>query len=162
MLIIEIALGIVLGWILINHLDAILNSTIGLITVFFNVISYPFKITWKILKEIWLIAFELIYGVSVALLKSSLYVFPIAIFLVIVGGIFYSIFEFVPQPYSRYLFFSIFGGSLLYGIYVILRDSYLNYKNNDSKLWIYGALVASVLSIFIVVSAVRGMVSIFS
>jgi hypothetical protein len=166
MLVIEIAIGVVLGWILIKHFDGFINSIVGFTIGFFKIIFYPFKIIWTILREVYLLVYEVFYGVVATVLKAMRLGLPLALFaaaaVLIVVGFFNLIFNFIPQPYSRYLFWLIFGSGLLYGIFVFLKDEYENYKNNDSSRWAFVAFFGLVICIFIVALAVRGIASIFT
>ena len=106
MLIIEIALGIVLGWVIINH-----------------------------------------YAASKRLL---LYFLFWIIYIATLGSLIYAIFEFIPQPYSKYTFFAIFSPLLIFGYYSIIKDTYVSYKNGDTKYWIFGATVSLILLVILV------------
>ena len=47
MLIIEIALGILLGWLLINHFSTLIDTFAGFIDIVLKVIFLPFKLIFK-------------------------------------------------------------------------------------------------------------------
>jgi len=151
MLIIEIALGIVLGWFIINHFEFILN-----------VIFYPFKLIRIVLIEAWEIFYEMIYGITVNSKKLLLYILPFLILLAVVIGFVYLIFGVFPQPYSMYLFLVLFGSALTFGIFLMLKDSYIGYKSKSSKHWIFGAVMGLILSIFPILLVVRGIALLFS
>ena len=105
MLIIEIALGIVLGWLIINHFDAVIDSIFNLVSGLFRIILFPFKLVFKIIKEVALVGRELLFGLTYTFAKILKWLIPIAIVVGIAYGFFYVLFEFIPQPYSRYIFF---------------------------------------------------------
>jgi hypothetical protein len=161
MLIIEIALGIVLGWLIINHFDAVIDAIFNIVSGFFRIILFPFKLAFKIFKEVALVAKELLFGLTYTATKILKWLIPIAIVVGIAYGSFYLLFEFIPQPYSRYIFFLIFGGGLLYGSSVMMKESYENYKNKTSKHWLFGAFASITISLFLLLMAINGVTSIF-
>jgi hypothetical protein len=161
MLIVEIALGIVLGWLIIKHFDAVIDSIFNLINGFFRIILFPFKLAFKIFKGIAFFAKEVLFGLTYTTTKILKWVIPIAIVVGIAYGLFYLLFDFVPQPYSRYIFFLIFGGALLYGFSVMMKESLENYKNKTSKHWLYGAFVSITVILILLLVAVNGVFAIF-
>ena len=76
MLIIEIALGIVLAWFIINHFEIILNA-----------ILYPFKLICILLIDAWEILYEMIYGLTVNGKKLIYFLLPLVILLTVVIGL---------------------------------------------------------------------------
>lgn len=151
MLIIEIALGIVLAWFIINHFEIILNA-----------ILYPFKLICILLIDAWEILYEMIYGLTVNGKKLIYFLLPLVILLTVVIGLIYIIFEYISQPYSKYLFFSLFGSALSFAIFIMLKESYMSYKSKSSKYWIFGTVIGVILSIFLIVLVVRGIALLFS
>lgn len=162
MLIIEIALGIVLGWLIINHFDALVDSILSVVEGFFKILFFPFKLAYKILKELNSILKDLLFGLAYTFAKIAKWLFPIALVFGIASGLFYLLFEFIPQPYSRYIFFIIFGGGLLYGCSLMFKESYENYKSGASKHWMFGAFVSITICLFLLFFAVNKIASNFN
>ena len=151
MLIVEIALGIVLAWFIITNFEHILK-----------VIFYPFKLIRIVLIEAWEILYEMIYGVTINSKKLFNFILPFVILIAVVIGFIYLIFEYIPQPYSMYLFLSLFGIALTFGIFIMLKESYLSYKSKSSKYWIFGTVIGLILSIFPILLVVRGFTLLLS
>ena len=162
MLIIESALGIVLGWLIINHFDAVIDSIFNIVSGFFRIILFPFKLIFKIIIEVALVGRELLFGLTYTVAKILKLLIPIAIVVGIAFGFLYVLFEFIPQPYSRYIFFLIFGGGLLYGFSLMLKESFQNYKSGASKHWIFGAFVSVTLCLLLLFIAVTQIASKFN
>jgi hypothetical protein len=109
-----------------------------------------------------LVGRELLFGLTYTVAKILKWLIPIAIVVGIAFGFFYVLFEFIPQPYSRYIFFLIFGGGLLYGFSLMLKESFQNYKSGSSKHWIFGAFVSVTLCLLLLFIAVTQITSKFN
>jgi hypothetical protein len=161
-LVIQIALGIVLGWLIISRFDSIIESIFDYVSGFLRIILFPFKLILKILKAPTLVIKELLFALVYAAIIILICLILIAIVVSIAYGFFYALFEFIPQPYSRYVFFVIFGGGLLYGFLLMLKESYQNYKSGVSKHWIFGAFVCITLCLLLLFFAVNKIASNFN
>jgi hypothetical protein len=130
-LVLQIAFGIVLAWLIITRFDSIKN-----------VILFPFRMLWSLAKAIGGIAYEMVYGISVTAGKILLYGIPIAFVVAIVGGIGYGLFNLLPAEHFQTIFFSIIVFGIITAIATIAKDFYESYKEKNSYFWMF-------LSVFI-------------
>ena len=88
MLVIQIALGIVLGWLIISRFDSIIESIFDYVSGFLRIILFPFKLILKILKATTLDIKELLIGLVCAVIIFFICLILIAIVLSIAYGFF--------------------------------------------------------------------------
>ena len=130
-LVIQIAFGIVLAWLIITRLDTIARILLA-----------PFRFVGSVLYGIGGIFYEIFYGVIATIVKVLIYILPLAFVVGAVVGLFYCFFTFVPQPYSKNIFLVILWVGLLAAVATFLKDAYESYKEKSSKLWMYALTIA--------------------
>lgn len=138
-LVLQIAFGIVLAWLIITRFNSITN-----------VIFFPFRMLWRLSKAIGSIAYEMVYGISVTVGKILLYGIPIAIVVAIVGGIGYGLFILVPAEYFQTIFFSVIVFGIITTAATIAKDFYESYKEKSSYFWMFLSVFFFFSVIFIV------------
>ncbi|CAN1506906.1 hypothetical protein MCEMAEM4_00686 [Burkholderiaceae bacterium] len=141
-LIFQIAFGIVLAWFLITRIDTVLQIVLA-----------PFRFIAVIFSAVGGVFYEMLYGIVVTVGKVLKYVLPFAFLVAIVVGLFYGLFTFVPQPYSKYTFFALFGAGLLAGLFVFLKDAHESYKEKSSNFWMF-AITITLFCLFLFISVV--------
>ena len=158
MLIIEIALGIVLAWFIINHFEVISSVVFFPFKIFFQVISFPFRFLSPVFREAWLIVYEMVFGFLNACKKGIVisvpYIVGITLVAGIIAGMFYIMYRFVPGPYGTYGLCILVGSLIAYGLFDFAKQAYLSYREKSSKLWI----LALVFLITIALSVLRAIV----
>lgn len=116
MLIIQIALGIVLGWLIINHFEKVIEFTVETIGLIFRAIFFPFKLIFRfILSVVEIISY---YRKGFALFLLSL----IAIGIVIT--VFVGIHQFIPEEHKTTGTLIIFGIGLSIAAFIFFKDMF--------------------------------------
>ena len=119
MLIIEIALGIVLGWLIINHSDELIETILTVIGFVISVIFYPFKLVANIVVNTVAFLrqhFELIVkGLAVVVLVF------VAILCVI--GLVEMGYEAIPQYWKDKAPTVVVVGAIIAGALIALKDA---------------------------------------
>lgn len=157
-LIIQIALGIVLAWYVITRFEAVVN----VVTYPFKILFWPFKILWIVVREVVLNFREIIYGLVEALWKIFIYILPFAILLLVIGGAFYALIEFVPKPYNGNILIFIIACIAIASLFVMFKESYENYKSKTTTHWILAGLLVVILSFGLIGFIAKLITSYFS
>jgi hypothetical protein len=142
-LVIQIAFGIVLAWLIITRIDTIARIVLA-----------PFRFVGLILHAIGGIFYEMFYGLAVTIGKLLMYVLPLALIVAVIVGLFYGLFTFVPKPDITNIFFVILGAVLLAGLMTSLKDAYESYKEKSSNFWMFALTITifcTLLFFFVVV-----------
>jgi hypothetical protein len=129
MLIIEIALGIVLGWLIITNFEALLESLVSLLELFFKVFFSPFKLLMWMKNLIFGVISNYKKPISYALIS----VMTVAIVTVVGLGIFSN---FVSEKNYANLGWSLFGIGIIVAYLIFFKDmlellSSKSKKNNE-------------------------------
>ena len=142
-LIIQIALGIVLGWYLITRFEKIKA-----------VIFSPFKFLWWIAKKLSLILFNIIYAISKELAEIISKVLPYIIFfsvtVAVLGGVGLTVIKFELQDYFGTSIVVIFALFFVYAVYVMFKESYENYKSKTTNDWMVAGILGLLISFALV------------
>ena len=130
-LVIQIALGILLGWILIVNFELVSK-------LFFA----PFKfIKWLITIPFFVL--KTVLEVFLILVKALMPLVPyLLIFIVFCFGV-YGVFAYLPNEYGKYIFGTLFLGGLIYSLYIIVKEANENYKSQNGST-IYWMLMGCV------------------
>ena len=130
MLIIEIALGIVLAWFIINHFEELMEFIASIVSVFFTVVFYPFKLLLKICQFIYRFIRDHSKKIKIIFLISGL----LFIFYISVIEYVEKWFQTIEKPISEYLPYAIFFALLSAGLLLFIRDIamkiYSKFKGN--------------------------------
>jgi len=135
MLIIEIALGIVLGWLIINHFDAVVETLLFIIGSIIRAIFFPFKL----LKNVAVNTFQFVTQNFIKIVQFF------AILTLVFGGIYFGVelvtnltvmgYEAVPKSWKQNAPTVVIIGFLILGILVFLKDVFVflfrRRKNTD-------------------------------
>jgi hypothetical protein len=127
MLVIEIALGIVLAWLIINNFDELFELSYKLFEFAFKFIAYPFKIVWWIAREVYEFTWWITKEAYKFLAHFLRWAVPYIIGLMIIGTaliLIMVVFQFVPDNGKGTAILFIFSIAIAAFAYVYLKDVY--------------------------------------
>jgi len=125
-LVIQIALGIVLAWFLITRFETIIN-----------IIFYPFRLVWKIIKAIGVGIYEVLRVLVSEFGELIFYFLSIAFIGAIVVGLFLAVPVFIAEPYTKYGYIALIGLGLAIALLTILKDAIESYKDKSPYYWMF-------------------------
>lgn len=138
--IINIALGIVLAWLLITRFHSIIGY-----------ILFPLKVLLKGVRGLPMFLFGILGALIIFFSRFVLKILPLALIITLALGLFYVLATFMPQPYLKYILILIFGGGLLLAFIVMLKEGYESYKVKASKHWIFVLLFVLTITTLIAI-----------
>ncbi len=125
MLIIQIALGIVLGWLIINHFARVIEFTVATIILIFKVIFFPFKMIFGFIISV----FEIISFYRKEFTSFFLTIIVIGFAIALLVGIH----QFIPDEHKTTGTIIIFGIGLSIAALIFIKDMYEVIRDKTKK-----------------------------